>query len=92
MRWTSAVKGRILRFSGEAERYFIKSVVPAADQLITDRTVGAAHTDENYSIVSAAPDVLFFSKPVFPQSWPVQNQIKVLDGQPEQARAVKGFR
>jgi hypothetical protein len=90
--WTSAIVGRVLRFSGEADRYFITSADPTIFQLWTDRSVAASHAGTGYSIVSDAPDVLFFSKPVFPQSWPVENQIKVLDGQPEKARAIKGFR
>ena len=90
--WTSAVVGRILRFSGEADRYFIESAEPDNMRFWTDRTVVAGHNQEPYQIVTDAPDVLFFSKPIYPQSWPVQNQIKVLDGQPEKARAVKGFR
>lgn len=88
--WTSAAVGRIFRFSGGTRR-FIASVISNAE-LWLESSHASAPTLRPYSIVSEVPDVLRFSKPLFPESWPPENSIRTLDGKPEKARALKGFR
>lgn len=88
--WTTAAVGRFFIFSGKARR-FVASVL-GAKYLKLESNLGASVSLRAYKIVSEVPDVLRFSKALYPESWPVENSIRVLDGKPEKAKAVKGFR
>jgi len=87
--WTSAAKGRFLLLSGDTRR-FIESVVSATNLKLEEST--SVKSKRNYQIVSEVPDVLRFSKALYVESFPSENAIRVLDGKPEKARALKGWR
>lgn len=87
--WTSAAKGRFLLISGDSRR-IIESVVSSTELLL--EVSADALSLANYQIISKTPDILHFSKALFPESWPPENQIRVFDSQPEKARALKGWR
>ncbi len=87
--WTSAAKGRLLYLSG-GTRTFIESVLST-----TELKLESAHASASlrtYAITSEVPDVLRFSQVLYPEAWPAENAMRVLDGKPEKAKALKGFR
>lgn len=88
--WNSTARGRLLQLSGDTRR-FVASVV-SGTLLLLEESAAKASAFRAYTIVSPTPDVLFYSKALFPESWPIENQIRVLDGKPEKARAVRGYR
>ena len=87
--WTSAAVGRLMHLSGKT-RAFIGSVV--SNKLLLLEEAAASATSRNYRITDSTPDVLYFSKPLYPESWPPENRFRVLDGRPEKIRAAKGYR
>jgi hypothetical protein len=87
--WKSAAKGRIMLLSGGTRR-FIESVQNSSTIIL--QSAHASASLRNYKIISETPDVLRFSKALFPESWPNQNSIRVLDGKPEKAKSIKGWR
>ena len=88
--WNSTARGRLLQLSGDTRR-FIESVV-SGSLLLLEESVAKASAFRNYTITDSAPDILRWSKALFPESFPVENQTRVLDGKPEKARAHRGYR
>lgn len=87
--WNSAAKGRLLLLSGDRRR-FIESVVSSTELLLEESA--SAQTFRGYKIISEVPDVMRFSKALYAESWPSENQFRVLEGEPENARSIHGFR
>jgi hypothetical protein len=87
--WGSAAVGRLLVMSGDVQRE-IASVV--SNTLMLLDTAAASQAVRNYSIIDYSPDTLYFSKALFPESWPNENQIRVLAGRPEKLRSANGYR
>lgn len=87
--WTSAARGRYLLLSGDTKRY-VESVL-GATQLRLESAAPSASL-RNYQLLPEVPDVLYFSRALNPESWPPENRTRVLEGRPEKARALKGWR
>ncbi len=92
---TSAAVGRMLIRSGDIPR-FIKSVIDSNNCILQSADgIDSASVNSNvanYKIVHPSPDTLFYSKAVYVEAWPLRNQLRVLEGKPEQAIAHMGFR
>lgn len=91
--WNSGIKGRFFIFENDSVLRYIESVVSAAELVVTETLSGGKYGAKvGYTIAPDAPDVLYVSQALFPESFPDENRLKVLAGRVEQSTGLHGYR